>query len=392
MALSPNSQLLVDALQAMTLLDGRFEKIKLANFDSVANEKRGCFSLVFSAYDRVEGVPVALKFYDINPVWLLNDYRRAAFRREHEILQVLLNKERCLQLASALSTYNFVIPIGAGPDITIPCEYFAVEWIEADVDNYFYRQETFDAVDKLHLFNECTLAVEALHRQEVFHRDLKPDNLRLQQTALKRLVVAIDLGAAARSSSRHLQDEYYHSAGAPAYSAPEARCGLAGYRQLAPYTDCYALGCLLFELFNRDFFYHALLAKNPRYEAIQAGMSSYLMGIRNEAEQFIEWKKALSKFSVGVEPVPIDGPGSTVPPGVASLLNEIVSSLTHVKFSNRPINLEWVRTRTWAAIKTLSNEKLYQRRLASARQNRLRRIEKQRRKADALHRLFTPKA
>jgi hypothetical protein len=142
---------------------------------------------------------------------------------------------------------------------------------------------------------------------------LKPDNLRLQQTALKRLVVAIDLGAAARSSSRHLQDEYYHSAGAPAYSAPEARCGLAGYRQLAPYTDCYALGCLLFELFNRDFFYHALLAKNPRYEAIQAGMSSYLMGIRNEAEQFIEWKKALSKFSVGVEPVPIDGPGSTVP-------------------------------------------------------------------------------
>ena len=392
MTLSQNSQLLVDALEAMPLLDGRFEKIKLANFDSFKNEKRGCFSLVFSAHDCVEDVPVALKFYDIAPQWINNDYRRAAFRREHEILQVLLNKERCLQLASALSTYNFVIPISLGNNATFPCEYFAVEWIDSDVDDYFYRQEDFEPLDKLHLFNELTLAVEALHRFEVFHRDLKPDNLRQYQDALKRVVVAIDLGAAARFSSGYIQKHYQHPVGALEYSAPEAICGLAGHRRLAPYTDCYALGCLLFELFNRDLFYRALLAKNPRCHAIQAVMGTYLNGITNEAEQFTAWKRALGKFSAGIEPVRIDGLASTVPPGVASLLNEVLRSLTHVDFSNRPIDLEWVRVRTWAAIKTLQNERLYQRRLALAREMRRRRIEKQRRKADALRKLLTAKA
>lgn len=392
MTLSQNSQLLVDSLEAMPLLNGRYEKIKLVNFDSFNNEKRGCFSLVFSAHDIVEDVPVALKFYDIDPQWINNDYRRRAFRREHDILQVILNKERCLQLSSALSTYDLDITISPGNYATFPCEYFAIEWIEDDIDDYFYRQDQFDPLDKLHLFNELTLAVEALHRCEVCHRDLKPDNLRQYQNALKRVVVAIDLGAAARISSGYLQQNYQHQVGALAYSAPEAICGLAGHRKLAPFTDCYALGCLLFELFNRDLFYRALLSKNPRYQAIQAVMGTQLQGITKEAEQFIAWKRALSRFSAGVEPVRIDGHGSTVPPGIASLLNEVLRSLTHVDFSNRPIDLEWVRVRTWAAIKSLQNEYLYQRRLALSKEMRRRRIEKQRQKADILRRYVTNRA
>lgn len=137
MPLSPNSQLLVNTLQATPLLDGQFENIKLVNFDSVTNQKRGCFSLVFSAHDRVEDSPVALKFYDIDPLAMNDSYRRNAYRREHEILQVLLNKERCLQLASALSTFNLVIQIAPGQQVTLPCEYFAVEWIDTDIDDYF---------------------------------------------------------------------------------------------------------------------------------------------------------------------------------------------------------------------------------------------------------------
>jgi serine/threonine protein kinase len=384
MPLSQNSQLLVNALEAMELLDGRFRNIKLVNFNSFNDVRRGCFSLVFSAHDVVNDAQVALKFYDIDHQWYNDNYRRNAFRREHEILQVLLDKERCLQLASTLSTYDFNIPIGNGQHATLPCEYFAVEWIEKDVDDYFLSQESFDPLDKLHLFNELTLAVEALHHYEIFHRDLKPDNLRQYQDALKRIVVAIDLGTAARTSSGYLQNQYHHQVGALAYSAPEAICGLAGHRKLAPYTDCYALGCLLFELFNRDLFYRALLAKNPRYQAIQAVMGTYLQGKTTEADQLVSWKVALAKFSAGVEPVIIDGTGSTTPPGVATILNETLRKLTHVDFANRPINLEWVRGRIWAAIRTLSNEKLYQRRLALSKELRRKRIEKQRLQAEKL--------
>ncbi|SDX06506.1 serine/threonine protein kinase [Nitrosomonas oligotropha] len=389
MSLSQNSQLLVSALEAIPLLNGRFEKIKLINVNSFNNEKRGCFSLVFSAHDIIEDAPVALKFYDIHPDLMNDDYRRACFRREHDILQILINKSRCLQLVSALSTFNLIIPFENGSEVTLPCEYFAVEWINNDIDDYFYRQENFDPLDKLQLFNELTLAIEALHRHEVFHRDLKPDNLRQYQDALKRIVVAIDLGTAARFSSGAIQQRYQHNVGAPAYAAPEAIIGLAGHRKLAPYTDCYALGCMLYELFNRDIFYRALLARNPRCHAIYACMSMELQGITNEDEKLKAWKQAIGKFSSGIEPVHIDAPGNTVPPGITSLLNEVLRLLTHIDYSKRPINLGWVRARIGATIKILKHEKLYQKRLASSREMRLKRMEKQQRKINSLHKFVS---
>lgn len=384
MSLSDNSQLLVDTLEALPLLDGRFEKIKLVNFNSFKNEKRGCFSLVFSAHDIVADVPVALKFYDINPALIIDDYRRACFRREHDILQVVMNKKRCLQLVSALSTYPLVIPISHGNNPTFPCEYFAVEWIEDDIDDYFFLQENIESLNKLHLFNELTLAVEALHRNEIFHRDLKADNFRQYQEALKRVVVAIDLGTAARYDSGKIQLDYQHQVGASGYAAPEAIYGLAGHRKLAPYTDCYALGCMLYELFNRDYFIREWQAKNPRGHAIQSLMGMELQGKTNDADKFNAWKVALGKFSSGFEPVRIDGPGSSVPQGIASILNEVLRSLTHVNFSNRPINLEWVRVRIWSAIKALQNEKLYLKKLEFSKEMRRRRIAKQARKAAIL--------
>lgn len=386
MPLSDNSQFLVDTLEALPLLDGRFEKIKLVNLNSLNNEKRGCFSLVFSAHDIVTDAPVALKFYDIAPELMIDDYRRACFRREHDILQVVMNKNRCLQLASALSTYFLVVPISPGNNPTFPCEFFAVEWIEDDIDDYFFFQEHKDSLDKLYLFNELILAVEALHRHEIFHRDLKRDNFRQYQEALKRVVIAIDLGTAARYDSGKIQHDYLHQVGAPGYAAPEAIYGLAGHRKLAPYTDYYALGCMLYELFNRDYFYYQWRSKNPRGHAIQALMGLELQGKTNDADKFNAWKKALGKFSSGFESVRIDGLGSTVPQGIASILNEVLRSLTHVNYSNRPINLESVRARIWSAIKALQNEKLYQNKLAISKEMRRRRIEKQTQKTAILRR------
>lgn len=141
MPLSPNSQLLVDHLENMPLLDGRFEQIKLVNFDNITDEKRGCFSLVFRAFDITENKTVALKFFDVDPALMYNDYRRKAFCREHEILQILSNKDRCLQLESALSIFNFSIDTSAG-SFTLACQYFAVEWIDEDIDKYFLLRES----------------------------------------------------------------------------------------------------------------------------------------------------------------------------------------------------------------------------------------------------------
>jgi len=384
MALSPNDDLLVKALEALPLLDGRFEGMRLVNYDAVKAQKRGCFSLVFQATDRNSGRPVALKFFVLDPQWTFNIYRREAFRRENEILQTVSGGERCLQLVAPYSEFQFTLTVLPGSPFTVACPYFAVEWIERDVDEYFLEQHKFDAATKLRLFNDIVLAVEALHRHQVFHRDLKPDNIRARSNGPHPVVVVIDLGTAARYASNAIQPQYGEQVGALGYAAPEAICGLAGIRALAPFNDTYALGCLLFELFNPGYFFRALHARNPRFHAMLTGMGSFLGVAATDAEKVEAWKRGLAALSHGAVPVTLDGPGSSLPPGVGTLLNEVLARLTAVDYRRRPPDLEWVRGRVWGAIRCLENQANYARRLAYAREMRRRRIEKARLKAERL--------
>lgn len=346
----------------------------MGNFDSVSNQKRGCFSLVFRAFDRTQSKKVALKFFDPDPSLMLDEYRQKAFRREHEILQTLLNKDRCLQLESMFSVFNLSVIPPNGPSITLPCPYFAVEWIDDDIDQYFFNN-LHDPIQKLKLFHEVVLAVETLHRYEVFHRDIKSDNLRSYQKALAIIVVAIDLGTAARVSSGYIQPAYAHSVGAPAYAAPEALCGLAGHRILAPYTDRYALGCLFFELFNKDYCFRAIRSLNSHYEISLSAMGFYISGEKDEEKQLTKWKLAIKKHAGGFKPIVIDETGSDIPKGIASLLIDITNELTNIDFSKRT-KLDLVRRKLCTAIHILKSEKLCQYKAKIAREKRLKRKEK----------------
>lgn len=381
MALNANSQLLVDNLQSLSLLDGRFANIRLANWNSATNQKRGCFSLVFSVDDILNGTRVALKFYDLDPALAHDKYRRASFLRENEILKQLVTVDRCLQLVQEMRDYHLSVSVTGAGLIVIPCQYFVVEWLDDEVDEYFFDQQKHDSVAKLKIFNEIVLAVEALHGREVFHRDLKADNLRAAQKALKRLVVAIDLGTAARFDSAHIATSYGHAVGAPIYAPSEAHCGLSGNREIAPYSDVYALGCLLYELFNLDFFFRALHAQNANINLRLAAMSPMVAG-QPEDKQVALWISALSKFGAGVTPIAIDGPGNYVPAGIASLLNDVLVRLTHFDFRRRPLNLDWVRGKIWTAMRILENDRMYKLRLARVRENRRRKLEHAR-KVDA---------
>ena len=144
---------------------------------------------------------------------------------------------------------------------SIPCKYFVVEWIDRDIDEFFDRQDAYAPAEKLKLFNEIVLGVEALHRYEVHHRDLHPRNLRSYTEALNRIIIAIDLGTAARLSSPSHVANYGAPVGANEYSAPETFCGLSGNREIGRATDVYALGCLLYELFNEDLFFYAVTGR-----------------------------------------------------------------------------------------------------------------------------------
>jgi serine/threonine protein kinase len=376
MPLHPNNDLLVAELTKLPLLDGRFENIRLVNYDPHSGVKRGCFSLVFCAHDRLTGKQVALKFFDLDPAWIHDSYRNHSFAREHTILETLVNAERCLQLKSDMKTYSLQVTSNLGPALTLPCRYFAVDWVEEEIDSFFLNPTAFEPYERLRLFNEIILAVEALHVREVFHRDIKADNLRARREAMKRVVIAIDLGTAARMDSGGISSAYGTPAGAPVYSAPEAQCGLAGNRLIAHRTDFYALGCLLFELFNNDYFYRSLNQRNANYQVIIHVLSSSAIAGEPDREQLQRWRENMVRFSRSIAQVPMDGPGSAVPPGIGPMLNEIVFSMTHFNLDKRPSSLSWVRSKIASAMRVLQHEKSYRHRLMLQRSVRQKRLNK----------------
>jgi serine/threonine protein kinase len=376
-SLSPNSQHLIKTLESLQELENRYTQIKWVNYNAVTGEIRGVFSLVFKAFDKVNQDFVALKFFDIHPAKMFDQYRVDAFRREHEILKSLQNAHRCTQLVSAFSTYKLLIPQGSAAPLEIPCPYFAVAWIESEIDDFFERQDSYDCVEKLQLFNEIVLAVEALHRNGVHHRDIKPDNLRAYYNGSERIVVAIDLGTAARAISPPIRGDYDGGpVGAGAFAAPEAICGLAGIRQIAPFTDTYALGCLLFQLFNRDLFVREFIVKNPNYQAVLTVMGLATTGVASDNARLQAWHQVLHKHARGITPVSILVSGNTVPAGIVTLLDALVQSMTSIDYRHRPKNLENVRHRIWSAIKVVENQRIYNKRLDDAKARRDARIAK----------------
>lgn len=376
--LSVNSQLLVDHLQSLPELDGRFTNISLANYDPV-HGKRGSFSLVFRAHDKLENRLTALKFYDPDPLWSRDKYRQGCFQREAEILRSLVNVERCVQLVKPLDRFDLPVPVSgaAGAKATISCDYFALEWLDGKIDHYFLEQGKFDALEKLALFNEILLAIEALHRHKVFHRDLKFDNFRAYTTNGRRIVVAIDLGTAAKYSSGRLPSAPYPHGpvGHLFWASPEALHGLASNRKLAPCCDRYALGCLLFELFNHDICFRAIRNVTPDYDLRLSAMMSLVTASAPDEVQVAEWESGLKAFASGVTPVLIDGAGTSVPPGIAPILGELVAGLTHIDFRRRP-DLATARRKVWTAITVLKNQRIYDRKLRERRELRRRRIQK----------------
>lgn len=376
-----NSQYLVDTLEALPLFDGRYSKLKLINAP-LGGAKRGYFSLVFRAHDELMGRTVALKFFDLDPAKSAGGYRVKCFEREHQILEQLRGASRCLQVQSDYAVYNLEIALPSGISLTILAPYFAVDWFEDDIDEYFHEQESKEAIEKLKLFNEVILAVESLHKRRVFHRDLKVDNFRAQTRESERDVVAIDLGTAARYDSTPIQAFYGGPVGMLMYSAPEAFCGMSAVRSIAPLSDVFALGCMLFELFHPDDFPAAFRAVNPDYDVRFAALRSKTDAENTEQGKIDAWSREAPRLLHGLTTVSLLNGASSAPSCIAELLTGIVGAMAAPDFRQRPVSFEAIRERCWTAIRVLQNEALAKRRAQQAAEKRAAKARKAKARAE----------
>jgi len=128
------------------------------------------------------------------------------------------------------------------------CLYYLMTWhagatlqVRLDADQHF-------PVGEIVRFGVALLkGIAALHRLDIVHRDIKPDNIHLGQDGTLRI---LDLGVAISLAERR-PDETIGQAGTPSYMAPELYAGAAP----EPGFDLYAAGVTLYHLLTRKYPY-----------------------------------------------------------------------------------------------------------------------------------------
>jgi len=127
--------------------------------------------------------------------------------------------------------------------------FFTMQFIDGmTLRRRLIEGEPFELLEALATVRDLALGLEAIHDQNIVHRDIKPDNVMLSPDSKKRSLIPLwlDFGVARvdlrESTSRGLL------AGTPDYAAPELLAGKAATRA----SDVYALGLVLHEVLVGD--------------------------------------------------------------------------------------------------------------------------------------------
>jgi serine/threonine protein phosphatase PrpC len=187
----------------------------------------GRYTRLFRATDTMSGQCVAIKFP--KPALLSESGARLAFSRE--MLVGARVSSPFVGAAIAVSPERQTRLYGVQP-------FYDGQTLEARLKRPVALEEGIAIATKL------TRGIAALHRLDIIHRDIKPDNVMLTSDGGLKL---IDLGVARLPRV----DEFAESEipGTPTYLAPEMFGGNAGDEA----TDQYALGVTLWRLFTGRF-------------------------------------------------------------------------------------------------------------------------------------------
>jgi eukaryotic-like serine/threonine-protein kinase len=185
----------------------------------------GSMGAVFRARHEVTGKAVALKV--IGPGFASNELLVARFQREMAIVQKLMHPHivRCFETGADGQQRFFVMELIEGGSIATLLE----------------RKGKLSWQETIYYARQICSALEYAHQHGVIHRDLKPANLLLDRDRTLKLAdfgLALDPDATSLTAAGR-------TVGTVNYMAPEQ---VRGKPLVAPQTDLYALGCVMFEM------------------------------------------------------------------------------------------------------------------------------------------------
>lgn len=128
--------------------------------------------------------------------------------------------------------------------------YFAMEYVPGEPLNLFLAAHPVPMRERVRLIIEVCHAVQHAHQRGLIHRDLKPQNILVQQVDGQALPKIIDFGIAVGvGPDRLARSATSRNAGTPAYMAPEQwRMREGGNEGIDARVDIYALGAILVDL------------------------------------------------------------------------------------------------------------------------------------------------
>jgi eukaryotic-like serine/threonine-protein kinase len=230
--LTSDKTLIESEAEAFLTTEDRFEHYELLKHpDGTPIELgRGAMGVTYRAFDRNLRCPVALKV--INARYLHNDSARLRFVREARAAARL----RHPNVASVfhLGTHNG--------------DYFyAMEFVEGEtLDQVIRRQGPLPLVLALDIVDQVGAALEAAHKEQIVHRDIKPGNILLRFDDSGVNVKVIDFGLAKTTSTRESE---------PSLSTPGSFTGTALFAspeqclgdEVDIRSDIYSLGVTFWE-------------------------------------------------------------------------------------------------------------------------------------------------
>lgn len=187
-------------------------------------------SITWKVFDAHRNAYVVIK--EPRPELLLDREVLARFRRE-------------IQLVSQLS-HESIVPV-LTPYLDEPPYFYTMTFIEGEHLDVYCNSRGLETPDRLRLFLRVCGVVSDAHRHGVIHRDLKPNNILVDEQGRPHL---LDFGLGRVLREGVLGEDVAADVvlGAPGYMSPEQVDGFSGDTR----TDVYALGVILFQLLTGE--------------------------------------------------------------------------------------------------------------------------------------------
>ncbi len=201
----------------------------------------GNTGFVFRAWDPQLDRPVAIKV--LAPSIAEDAVRRREF----------LNEAR---LASRIRHPNVVTIFHVSPDDATSLVFFVMEWVPGvTLQSWLEQPPQPSRDDVLHILEQITQGLTAIHVAGVVHRDLKPGNILCDESTGHLVIVDFGLAFAGRTEADLL-------AGTPMYMSPEQLLG----QSVTASSDLFSLGAIAFLLVyqRHPFAGHTLLEVSTR--------------------------------------------------------------------------------------------------------------------------------